>query len=95
MIEWFLELAPVNRILVLAVFLFFIFLVVPGVKVNLRNIIRAIVIVVAALLLYSVYSGEKPATLFQRATQSSMEQDAPVSVPKYYDDPEKRWQQNK
>ena len=95
MIEWFLDLTPLYRILMVAVIGFFLFLIFPGVKINLRNIVKAIVLIVAALLLYSIYSGQSPDTLFQRATQPSAEREAPVSVPKYYEDPEKRWQKNR
>jgi predicted membrane protein len=93
MIDWFLSLAPVNRILVLTVCATFVFLIAPGLKFNLRNFIKAIILIVAALLLFTFFTKESPTGLIEKATEPPAVQKAPISVPEYYKDPEKRWQE--
>ncbi len=95
MINWFLNLEPVNRILLLAACAALLFLAIPGVKINLRNLVRAIILVVAALLLYTFFFHESPMSLLEKATEPPAVQKAPISVPQYYKDPEKRWQENR
>lgn len=95
MIDWFLSLEPVNRILVLTVCAAFLFLAIPGLKINLRNIIKAIILFVAAMLLFTLFFKENPMDLIERATEPPTVEKAPISVPKYYEDPEKRWQENR
>jgi len=92
MINWFLNLEPVNRILLLAACAALLFLAIPGVKINLRNLVRAIILVVAALLLYTFFFHESPMSLLEKPAAV---QKAPISVPQYYKDPEKRWQENR
>lgn len=93
MINWFLSLEQVNRILVLTVCATFIFLILPGVKINLRNIIKAILLLAAALLLFTFYTKESPRDLIEKAEEPPAVQKDPISVPQYYKDPEKRWQE--
>jgi energy-coupling factor transporter transmembrane protein EcfT len=93
MIDWFLSLEPVNRILVLTACATFVFLIIPGVKINLRNIVKAILLLVAALLLFTYYTKESPKELIEKAEEPPAVQQDPISVPQYYKDPEKRWQE--
>ena len=95
MIDWFLGLPMEDRLLLGVVFLSFVFLIFPGVKINFRNIIKAIIVVIAAFLLYTLYTGETPTALFNEVAQPPPQEKAPLSVPNYYEDPEKRWQENR
>ena len=95
MIDWFLDLPLEDRLLLGVVCLSFAFLIFPGVKINMRNLIKAIIVVIAAYLLYTLYTGETPTALLNEAVQPPRHEKAPVTVPKYYEDPEKRWQENR
>ena len=93
MIDWFLSLEPVNRILVLTACAALVFMILPGIKINLRNIIMALVLTIAALLFITFFTQESPTDLIEQATAPPAVQKAPISVPQYYKDPEKRWQE--
>lgn len=94
MINWFLGLEPVNRLLLLTACAAFIIIALPGIKINLRSIIMACILIVAALFLFTLFTNESPKTFLEEATEPPAVQKAPLSVPEYYKDPEKRYQEN-
>jgi flagellar basal body-associated protein FliL len=93
--EWFLGLPRVNQLLVVAAIIALVAISIPGIKITLRKIVKFLIIILAAALLYSVWTGENPARQVQQSAQrASQEQSPPKTVPKYYEDPEKRWGNN-
>jgi len=93
--EWFLGLPPVNQLLVVAAIIALIVISIPGIKITLRKIVKFFILILAAALIYSLWTGGNPAREVQQSVQrASQEESPPKTVPKYYEDPEKRWGNN-
>lgn len=95
MLQWFFDLTPLYRILTLAVILSLVIFAVPSFKVNPRNLLKALLLLVAAVLLYFLWSGENPDNALEQMSRPSTPEKRLPSVPKYYEDPEKRWQDSR
>jgi len=95
MLDWFFDLTPLYRILVLATVLAFLIFAAPSVKLTFRNLVKAFFVLAAALLIYFFWTGENPRQAFQRISHPAATEQPVHSIPKYYDDPEKNWENNK
>jgi len=95
MLDWFFDLTPLYRILVLAAVLAFLIFAAPSVKLTFRNLVKAFFVLAAALLIYFLWTGENPRHAFQRINQPAATEQPTPSIPNYYADPEKNWGNNK
>ena len=95
MLQWFFGLSPLYRILILAIIVSLLLFASPFVKVTPRNIAKTFLFLVAAVLIYFLWSGEDPRSALKRISQPPSEENPLPSVPKYYEDPEKRWGENR